>query len=46
MNVSVKVKAFLAVRSATKEMEHLSVELAGKLKVVGGQTEEYWFRKS
>lgn len=46
MNVSVKVKASLAVQSVMKEMERLSAELAGELEVVGkGQREVYWFRK-
>lgn len=35
MSVTAKVKASLAVQSVTKGMEHLSVELAGKLEVVG-----------
>lgn len=41
MNVNVRVKASLAAQSVTKEMEHLSVELAGKLKVVGEGQREY-----
>lgn len=35
MSVNAKVKASLAVQSVTKGMERLSVELAGKLEVIG-----------
>lgn len=34
MNVNVRVKASLAAQSVTKEMEHLSVELAGAMRDV------------